>query len=260
MKWTAGAGDVLHNFPTASLVSDIHLEVDKPDLLQILLQYLRSCAGTYPAVFLLGDIFEAWVGDDDASPLIDDVIYGLNQLSRSGTNVFLMHGNRDFLLGPAFADRAAVTLIQDPSVFGLGGVATLLTHGDRYCTEEVEYQAFRKQSREPAWQAAVLSKSLPERRALARSMRNQSVEAQRAAFQSRGSYSDVVADDVIRDALSAGVQRVIHGHTHRPDRHLHTLPNGGQLERIVLADWNVAGEAVDIHHDGSITRRMLALA
>lgn len=243
--------------PHACLISDLHLDQSRPRLTGILLDFLRNMAARAPALFLLGDIFEAWVGDDDDQPLVAVVADALRGLAECGTAVYFMHGNRDFLLGETYARRAGMQLQGDPLRLSLGGVTTLLSHGDALCTDDVAYQVFRAQSRTPAWQAAVMAMPLVERRALARQLRQESVEGQRQLMADGVALSDVNTQAVMTLMQEQGVDRLIHGHTHRPGHHRFMLPAGKMAERIVLSDWRDHGEALEVHADGSLQRHLL---
>ncbi len=243
---------------SAFLLSDLHLDVSRPELTRTFLSFLQGQARTKPALFLLGDIFEVWVGDDDDAELSAMIAEHLHATARSGTDVHFMHGNRDFLLGAKYANRAGMALIDDPYPLALAGIPTLLSHGDRYCIDDAKYQAFRRQSRDPQWQAGVLSQPLMARRALAASLRAESTAEQQSKIDAGDPLTDVVDAPILVDLMRFGAHRLIHGHTHRPDIHFLTMPDGQQAERIVLSDWHDGvGEAMAIHADGSIERHRL---
>lgn len=243
--------------PHACLISDLHLDESRPHLTGILLDFLQNTAARVPALFLLGDIFEAWVGDDDDQPLLAVVADALRGLAERGTAVYFMHGNRDFLLGQGYARQAGMHLLCDPLRLSLGGVSTLLSHGDALCTDDVAYQDFRAQSRTPAWQTAILAMPLAARRLLARQLRQESVEGQRQLMAEGVPLSDVNAQAVMTLMQAQGVGRLIHGHTHRPGHHRLELPGGEVAERIVLSDWHDHGEALEVRADGSLQRHLL---
>jgi len=238
------------------MISDLHLDDERPELTEILVRFLRGDARSAHSLYLLGDIFEAWVGDDDDAPLVDRVARELRAVADSGVKVFFMHGNRDFLLGNTYADRAGFEILNDPTVVELGGIRTLLSHGDRYCTADLEYQAFRKQSRDPLWQKGVLGMPLAARRGLAAQARQKSMQRQKE-LGPLAEITDVADAAVIADLEQAGVERVIHGHTHRPNSHQLTLGSGRSAERIVLSDWRTTGEAFEVKADGSYQRHEL---
>lgn len=240
------------------LISDLHLDDTRPHLTAILLAFLAGRARQADALYLLGDVFEAWIGDDDRSPYNERIEQALKAVVEAGVPVYFMHGNRDFMVAKAFAERTGVQLLDDPTVVVLGGVRTLLSHGDRYCTDDRVYQAFRARSRTPQWQRRMLRLPLFIRRWIARRGRRKSAR-HKAAGQAMPSISDVVDQTVATEMQSLDVPRLIHGHTHRPDVHLLNLPRG-QSERIVLADWREEGEALEVRADGSYVRIALRAA
>ncbi|MBD2859116.1 UDP-2,3-diacylglucosamine diphosphatase [Spongiibacter sp. KMU-158] len=218
-------------------ISDLHLDPSRPDITRAFLRFIDEQARSADELYILGDFFESWIGDDDSSELIETIRSALRSLSQpeSGapTAVFFMHGNRDFLLSEAFCRSCGMTLLNDPSTIELNGVKTLLLHGDSLCIDDVEYMQFRKMLRSAAWQQDVLSKPLDERRALAQHLRMASKEANSNKAQD---IMDVNSGEVLRVINEASAALMIHGHTHRPARHLikeSTLP----AERIVLGDW-----------------------
>lgn len=236
-------------------ISDLHLDKDKPHLTEILLRFLRDKAPSAKALYLLGDIFEVWVGDDDTDPMMADVAQALRTLVNTGVPVYFMHGNRDFLVKERYAERCGFTLMEDPTVQVIGGVKTLLSHGDLYCTDDAAYQAFRSKSRTPQWQQKILSLPLFVRKLIARYGRAKS----KRHYQKYGAVkiSDLVASEFIPAMEAAGVHRFIHGHTHRPAVHPVSL-SSGEGERIVLADWRDVGEALAVWPDGSYQRIVLS--
>jgi UDP-2,3-diacylglucosamine hydrolase len=215
-------------------ISDLHLDATRPDISRAFFRFLDEQARGADALYILGDFFESWIGDDDQSPLIDKVAEALRQLSDSGTHLYIMHGNRDFLLGPAFCARAGAELLPDPCVIELNGQTALLMHGDSLCTGDSDYIQLRTMLRSPQWQQDILNKPLEERRQLARQLRMASSEA------NSNKAEDIM--DVSPDAVVAALQAhdcalLIHGHTHRPATHsLNTQT--GPAERIVLGDWD----------------------
>ncbi|MCK7593348.1 UDP-2,3-diacylglucosamine diphosphatase [Pseudomarimonas salicorniae] len=237
----------------AGFISDLHLREAGEALTRILLSYLNGPARDLPRLYILGDLFEAWVGDDDDGALPAQVAEALSRLSAAGTAVHFQHGNRDFLLGADYARRAGMRLLPDPCVVDLGGQAVLLSHGDRYCTDDEPYQAFRRQVRDPAWQQGFLSRPLAERQAFAARARAESAAHQKSQSMELG---DVNRDSVEAELALFGVDRLIHGHTHRPDQHNHEV-GGRRRERWVLADWRTAGEVLLIGADGRPHRQTL---
>jgi UDP-2,3-diacylglucosamine hydrolase len=214
-------------------ISDLHLDPSRPAITKLFLELLRTEARRAEALYILGDFFEAWIGDDDPDPHHGLVMSGLQELTGRGLPVFFMHGNRDFLVGPAFAGRTGVKLLADPTVITLYGTPTLLMHGDTLCTDDLEYQKVRKMFRDPAWQKTFLAKSLDERRAFAARARTES----KVQTATKAEYIMDVNQGAVEEAMRQhGVTRLIHGHTHRPA--VHRFGAGGRdLTRIVLGDW-----------------------
>ncbi len=231
---------------TVLFISDLHLDPARPDITRQCLDFLDAEAGRAQSLYILGDLFEAWIGDDDPDPEKRRVADRLGALSAGGTPVFFMHGNRDFLVGADFARRTGCRLLEDPTVVDLFGERVLLMHGDTLCTDDVEYQAFRAMVRNPAWQAEFLSKTLEERAALARTARDRS----RAASAGKPAEIMDVNDGAVAEAMGRHeVRLLLHGHTHRPAVH-HFRLDGRDATRIVLGDWYEQGSAVRWDADG----------
>jgi UDP-2,3-diacylglucosamine hydrolase len=232
-------------------VSDLHLDASRPQITALFLAFLRGEARNAEALYILGDLFEAWVGDDADDVVADQVRAGLRELVAAGVPVWAMRGNRDFLLGPRFADDTGVRLLPDPCVVMLDGEPTLLMHGDLLCTDDEAYQAVRRQLRDPDWAASFLAQPLAARHAFAAQARTASSEHQ-SALQAQGtleSITDANADAVAATMARFGVRRLIHGHTHRPA--LHALEAGGRRgQRIVLGDWYEQGSVLRVDADG----------
>ena len=226
--------------PETLFISDLHLDPERPVITGLFLEFLRQQSGQAEALYILGDLFEAWVGDDDLSEMNTTVCAGIEACVSAGTRVFIMHGNRDFLLGQDFAERCHVTLLDDPACIDLSGTKTLLMHGDLLCTDDTQYQSFRQMVRDPDWQAALLSKSLQERRLMAQEMRRSSREETRGKAES---IMDVNPDTVADIMGRHQVEQLIHGHTHRPDVHELVLGDGA-AQRIVLGDWYEQGSVL----------------
>ncbi|MBC7183235.1 MAG: UDP-2,3-diacylglucosamine diphosphatase [Marinobacter sp.] len=218
---------------TTLFISDLHLEESRPDITEAFLTFLDEKARGVDQLYILGDFFEAWIGDDERTPLQEQIAAALRKLRDSGTGIFLMHGNRDFLIGQDFCDRAGATLLDDPTVIDLYGTPTLLMHGDSLCTADVEYQKFRATMRNPQWQQMILQRPLADRQQMARQLR----EISMAKNQGKEEFiMDVTPEEVVREMEAHGVQRMIHGHTHRPAEHELTA-NGQPARRVVLGDW-----------------------
>jgi UDP-2,3-diacylglucosamine hydrolase len=214
-------------------ISDLHLDPARPHIVELFTRFVAGDARRAEALYILGDLFESWIGDDDDSPLAHQVAESLSAFKDSGVPVFFMHGNRDFLLGETYARRAGMTLLDDPAVVEFGGERTLLMHGDTLCTDDTAYQEFRAVVRNPDWQKQFRARSLSERHAFAAQARAESVK------HTAGAKPEIM--DVNQGAVAAamrkhGVRTLIHGHTHRPATHRFDL-DGQAAERIVLGDW-----------------------
>jgi UDP-2,3-diacylglucosamine hydrolase len=214
-------------------ISDLHLDETRPHIVELFTNFLAQDARRADALYILGDLFESWIGDDDDSALALRVAAATRALRDSGVPVYFMHGNRDFLLGADYAARAGMTLLADPTVIEIGGERLLLMHGDTLCTDDVDYQKFRTLVRDPQWQSQFLAKSLVERRAFAAQARGESRKHTAAAKPDIMDVNPAAVEAAMREH---GVRRMIHGHTHRPATHRLNL--GDQIaERIVLGDW-----------------------
>ena len=232
-------------------ISDLHLHASRPAVTSLFLDFLAGPAVRAEALYILGDLFEAWVGDDEDSALAHEVIAALSGLAASGVPVSVMRGNRDFLVGQSFASETGVRLLPDPSVILLYGEPTLLMHGDLLCSDDTAYLDFRRQVRDPEWQRRFLAQDLPTRRAFAEQARAASGDRQvelRSAGQLE-SITDVSQCTVEETMARYGVTRLIHGHTHRPA--IHALRSGGRsAQRIVLGDWYEQGSVLRVDNDG----------
>lgn len=227
---------------TSLFISDLHLDDERPAITKLFLDFLRGEASQAEALYILGDLFESWIGDDDDSALALRVQQAMAGLTARGVAGYFMAGNRDFLVGERFAAATGFRLLSDPTRIDLAGVPTLLMHGDTLCTDDVAYQQFRRQVRAPAWQQNFLAQPLEQRRAFARHAREQS----RAHTGSAMAAIMDVTDTAVREAMIAqGVTRLIHGHTHRPDRHRFEL-EGVPVERVVLGDWYEQGSVLRV--------------
>ncbi|MGH8353263.1 MAG: UDP-2,3-diacylglucosamine diphosphatase [Pseudomonas sp.] len=228
------------------LISDLHLEEERPDITRAFLHFLDGRARQAEALYILGDFFEAWIGDDAMSPFQRSIAQALRQLADSGTQIFLMHGNRDFMLGAGFCREAGCTLLADPSRVELNGEAVLLMHGDSLCTQDEAYMRLRRWLRNPVSLWLLRHLPLATRHKLARKLRKES----RAQTQMKASVIiDVTAEEIPRVMAAQGVHTLIHGHTHRPA--VHELQVEGQpARRIVLGDWDRQGWALQIDANG----------
>ncbi len=232
---------------TALLISDLHLDAARPQITVLFEHFLREQGRQATALYILGDLFEAWVGDDDDSELPARVAAATADLRAAGVPVYFMAGNRDFLLGADYARRAGLTRLDDGVVHTLAGTPTLLLHGDTLCTDDEAYQAFRRQVRDPAWQRDFLARPLAARKAFAAQARAASRSHQQHAH---AAIMDVSADAVAQALRAAGVTRMIHGHTHRPAIHDITL-DGAPAQRIVLGDWYEQGSVLRLTREAA---------
>lgn len=224
------------------LISDLHLEQERPDISRAFLHFLESRASEAEALYILGDFFEVWIGDDAISPFQRSIAQALRQLSDNGTRIYLMHGNRDFMIGQAFCREAGCTLLRDPSLVELGGEKVLLMHGDSLCTQDEAYMRLRRWLRNPLSLFILRNLPLSTRRKLARKLRKESREQTR---MKASDIVDVTPAEVPRIMAAHGVRTLIHGHTHRPA--VHQLEVAGQpAQRIVLGDWDSQGWALQV--------------
>lgn len=231
---------------TTLLISDLHLDAARPGITRLFERFVREQAMQAHALYILGDLFEAWIGDDAPNAAGDAVASALSALHAAGVPCFYMHGNRDFLLGDAYARRCRMTLLADPCVIDLGGTRTLLMHGDTLCTDDAPYQAFRAQTHQPQWQRQFLRQTVEQREQFAAAAR---AESQRYTAGVDSAITDVNDAAVMAAMREHDVTRLIHGHTHRPA--VHDMDIDGQpAQRIVLGDWYEQGSVLRIDDDG----------
>jgi UDP-2,3-diacylglucosamine hydrolase len=219
-------------------ISDLHLAPQTPGAARIFLDFIGGRARAAEQLYILGDLFEAWAGDDSIDDPDDEfnrtIVDALRALSDAGVDLAVMHGNRDFLLGAEFAARSGARLLPDPYVLSLPAWQFVLAHGDLLCTDDKDYQAFRTEVRQPAWGRNFLGKPLAERKAITAALRAQSRQAKQAKQQELTDVNPAATDDFLR---ARGYATLIHGHTHRPATH-HHLVDGIAVERWVLSDWH----------------------
>ena len=228
-------------------ISDLHLDPQRPQILALFTRFLDNLnTGETEALYILGDLFEAWIGDDEDAPAYQAISERLRAVSERGIALQLRHGKRDVLLGPTVAARSGANLIEDPACIDLYATPTLLMHGDTLCIDDCEYQAFRRRVRDPDWQRQFLDLPLAERRRMAAGLRETSREQ---SAGKRPGIMDVNAQAVAQAMREAGVQSLIHGHTHRPGIHEFTL-NGRSAQRIVLGDWYDQGSVLEVSAAG----------
>ena len=227
-------------------ISDLHLEAERPDITRAFLHFLSTRARKAQALYILGDFFEAWIGDDGMDEFQHSIARALRELSDRGTRVYLMHGNRDFLIGKAFCREAGCTLLRDPSLIDLGGEKILLMHGDSLCTLDVAYMKLRRWLRNPLTLFILRNLPLTTRHKLARKLRKES----RAQTRMKASeIVDVTPAEVEKIMHDKGVRILIHGHTHRPAVHELEI-DGRPARRIVLGDWDRQGWALEADDRG----------
>jgi UDP-2,3-diacylglucosamine hydrolase len=219
---------------TADFISDIHLQASEPATFAAWQAYMSGTPAD--AVFILGDLFDVWVGDDAAGAGFEAQCADVLQAAGKRLSLFFMAGNRDFLVGPGLMARCGATLLADPTVLSFAGSRWLLSHGDALCLDDADYMRFRGEVRSPAWQASFLGKPLSERQAIAQGLRRQSREQHEKRRQSGESYIDVHEAAARQWLQAADAPVLIHGHTHRPATH----ELGGGLQRVVLSDWEAA--------------------
>jgi UDP-2,3-diacylglucosamine hydrolase len=224
-------------------ISDLHLTEERPAANEQFIGFLEGKARAADALYILGDFFEYWLGDDDLAEPFNAVIAGLLRgLTQGGVRLFLMHGNRDFLIGERFCGATGAQLLQDPTLLEVGGVKTILMHGDTLCTDDVDYQGWRRTARSVEWQRQFLARPRAERRELILGLREKS----KAVIQEKAAEIMDVNQDAVREAFRRhGVGRLIHGHTHRPGRHALDI-DGRRCERWVLPDWYGRGGYLEV--------------
>ena len=215
-------------------ISDLHLSPERPRSVETFFRFLADTAVHAAHLYILGDLFEYWVGDDDRDePFNASIAYGLAALGPRGVALHLMQGNRDVLLGREFARRCGAEILADPTLLDLHGSKTLVMHGDTLCTDDVDYQKFRAYARDPSTQRSFLARPLAERRQQILGLRAQSELAKGLKAAEIMDVAPATVEDVLR---AHGYPRLIHGHTHRPARHVHVV-DGHACERWVLTDW-----------------------
>ncbi len=226
-------------------IADLHLIDERDDISQLFVQFLQHDAIDCDALYILGDLFEVWVGDDNKTPFNQHIAKHIKVLSDTGVPIYFIHGNRDFSIGKKFAKQSGMILLPESHVIDLYGTQTLIMHGDSLCTLDIAYQKFRKKSRNKWWLTMMLCLPLSYRKKIARQAR------ERSQLSNQGKTADIM--DVTQSEVELQmsrykVQLMIHGHTHRPNRHLFSL-NGQQAERIVLGDWYDQGSILQVTPD-----------
>lgn len=238
---------------TTLFVSDLHLEAGRPEIGDQFLAFLAGEASRADALYILGDLFEVWVGDDDPNTHYAVIKQALRELVDNGVTTYFMHGNRDFMIGNVFARETGVRILSDPYPVDFYGDKVLLSHGDALCIDDVQYQNARRITRDPEWQAMMLAKPLAERLTIAKHLRAESIAHGAMIDQS---ITDVNQDEVLRVVRDHGVDVLLHGHTHRPA--VHAIDLGDRVaKRIVLGDWYEQGSVVRWDESGPELCEML---
>ncbi|WP_340677161.1 UDP-2,3-diacylglucosamine diphosphatase [Paraglaciecola sp.] len=231
--------------PFTYFISDLHLCAQRPDISQCLFDFLQTQAIKAEALYVLGDLFEAWIGDDDNSEFNLSIATAFKTLADKGIPLYFIHGNRDFLIRKTFAQQAGMTLLPEQYVINLYGTPTLIMHGDELCTRDVVYQKFRRKARGWWWPRLVLSLPLSTRRKIAENGRKTS---QKNHAKLSMEIMDVSPEEVIKVMAQNQVTQLIHGHTHRPAIHEISV-NGQRAKRIVLGDWYDQGSILKVSRD-----------
>lgn len=215
-------------------ISDLHLDAEHPETIQRFTAFVQRDARSVSELYILGDLFEAWIGDDDDDPRLPPIVAALRELTQGGVRCAVMHGNRDFLIGERFCAATGCRLLGDYERIAINGEPVLLTHGDLLCTDDTRYQALRGQLRSPAWQREFLAKTVAERRKIATDLRQMSA----TEIAAKSEYiMDVNQATVERTMREFDVRLLLHGHTHRPAIHHFTL-DGRPAQRMVLGAWH----------------------
>lgn len=229
-------------------ISDLHLSPARPDITRLFLDFLQTDARASSALYILGDLFDAWLGDDDNSDFANTVRNGLKELTKLGVPVYFMAGNRDFLIGERFAEQTGVVLLEEGHIAHLYERRALLLHGDSLCTDDHSYQRFRRIIRAPLTQALLTRLPLRWRMGIATKLRAGS-STQKPLTEQRARIMDVNENAVQAALMAADVDLVIHGHTHRPAIHQLQRPDGVAAQRVVLGDWYEQGSILEVRRE-----------
>ncbi len=227
-------------------ISDLHLDSSHPEIIRLFMQFLTQEATKSDALYILGDLFETFIGDDENTSLQQQVAKALSILRQTGVLIYFMHGNRDFLIGKVFAEQSQINIIPDPTIIDLYGTKTLLLHGDTLCTQDIQYLAFRKKVRNRFLQKIFLATPIKTRRSIAQKARRVSEAHNRQMVLS---ILDATPEEIPKVMQQYNVQQLIHGHTHRPA--LHYFWRGSELfSHIVLSDWEKSGHFLECYENG----------
>lgn len=231
---------------TILFVSDIHISEKNPEIGEQFIDFLEKQARQSEALYILGDLFDYWLGDDDPNPEYKKIKSALTQYTNKEIPTYFMHGNRDFLIGGSFANETGIKIISDPSIIELYGEKILISHGDMFCVDDIAYQSGRKLTRSPNWQKMILAKSLKERKAFAYKAREKSSKHIQEANEI---LMDVNQGEINKTFKKYGLNQIIHGHTHKPAIH-NSVIKGESYKRIVLGDWYEQGSILKWDQSG----------
>ena len=231
---------------TTVFLSDIHISDQHPEISEHFKEFLLNEKSKINTIYILGDLFEYWLGDDDPNPSYGEIKLLLKKLSQKGLSIFFIHGNRDFLIGEKFAEEAGCHILRDPKVIDLFGKKVLISHGDIFCKDDKKYQSFRDQTRDPEWKKSILGKPLHFREEFAKQARLESIKH---TSSKKNEIMDVNKDEILKMYEKYNVDIIIHGHTHRPAIH-DVFFNGRNCQRIVLGDWYEQGSILKCDETG----------
>ena len=229
-----------------TFISDLHISESQPEIAGQFIDFLENSTKETDALYILGDLFEYWIGDDDPNPYYKPIISALNNYTASGVTTYFMHGNRDFLIGAIFAKKTGIKILKDPSNIKINDEKIMISHGDIFCTDDREYQITRKLTRDPEWQKMMLRKSIAERINFAQESRDKSKDHTKYLDEN---ITDVNQDEINKTFQKNNITKLIHGHTHKPAIH-DTLINNIPHQRLVLGDWYEQGSILNWDQSG----------
>ena len=231
---------------TITFISDLHISETQPEIANQFIDFLENQAQNSDALYILGDLFEYWIGDDDPNPYYEKIVSSLYDFTASGIPTYFIHGNRDFLIGEIFAKKTGVKILKDPSIIKINGEKIMISHGDIFCTDDYEYQNTRKITRNPEWQKQMLEKTIIERKKFAQISREKSRDHTKFLDET---ITDVNQDEIRKAFETCNVTKLIHGHTHKPAIH-DMLINNISHQRFVLGDWYEQGSILNWNKSG----------
>ena len=226
---------------TITFISDLHISESQPEIAKQFIEFLENSSKSTSALYILGDLFEYWIGDDDPNPYYARIVSSLYDYNASGIPTYFIHGNRDFLIGEIFAKKTGVKILKDPSIIKINDEKIMLSHGDIFCTDDYEYQNTRKLTRDPEWQKMMLKKTIVERETFAQKARE---ESKHHTKYLNDNITDVNQDEINKTFKNNNLAKIIHGHTHKPAIH-DTLINNIPHQRFVLGDWYEQGSILN---------------